>query len=156
LNWRRPNSFEVRSLFSAPARPPPQFRSVREFPKPVDVKFPFVRPGSAAAHKKAPQEFKSLMEVDWNPTPEEIAEFGVPLLPLPTLEPDLISGLEELSLEDCDADADADLYDEDGDPRYAACTPLRVGEEETTAPAVDAEHIVGFGPDVHDVSGNLV
>ncbi len=50
-------------------------------------------------------------------------------------------------------------YFEDGDPRYAACTPppldLRVGEEETTAPAVDTKDVVSFGPDVNGVIGNL-
>ncbi len=93
VNWRTGNSFELRSLFRSPAKsettPPTQWR--RPFPNVGGQgKFPFQRTwkiaarSSAAATAATPAQ-KSLMEVDWNPTPEEIAVFGVPLLPLPPL-----------------------------------------------------------------------
>lgn len=136
---------------------------VRKFPTPG--KFPFQR--TERVEKKiakpvVPQEgaaeFKPLMEVDWNPTPEEIAEFGVPLLPLPlplaVMRPVPFPDIDEEMTE-----IDARIYDEDGDPRYAACTPppegLGVSEEKTTAPAVNSEHVVGLGPDVNSIVGDL-
>ena len=168
VNWRKGNSFEVRSLFRAPAKFPFQ-----RFPKIA---------GGGPQRTIAWPTYKPLMEVDWVPTPEEIAESGVPLLPMPEL---FIPIVEE------------SVYDEDGDPRYAACTPplracasaeiefhhleesamqtrttddisisrssrqeearqrLRVCEEETAAPAIDPKDVVGFSPDIYDVSGNL-
>ena len=59
------------------------------------------------------ETFRPLMETPM--TPEFIAEFGVPLLPLP----DMASLLEAINM------------DEDGDYRYAACTP----PPERSAPA---------------------
>jgi hypothetical protein len=130
IEWRTENVFELRSLFRT-----------------TKSKFPFQR---AAANKIAGNletssrvvwpNYKSLMEVDWTPTPEEIAEFGIPLLPLPMLQlPD-------------------DNFDEDGDPRYAACTPPNVSwvcEKEAAATTVDSKDVVCLGPDIHDISGNL-
>jgi hypothetical protein len=165
LEWRTGNSFEVRSLFrsSAPAR---QFQMVRKFPTPTSGasgKFPFQRSERKIAGRPAiagtsepNSEFKPLMEVDWNPTPEEIAEFGVPLLPLPPV----LRLVSPIAPEDEEmAEIDMSIYYEDGDPRYAACTPppegLRVSEEETTAPAVDTKDVVSLGPNVNAIIGDL-
>lgn len=145
LNWR--GGTGTRTPFSAPTLTP-SFRGTREFPKPNEETFPYIR-NRIVVNKPQKGPFKSLMEVDWTPTPEEIAEFGIPLLPMPLLELPVVEN---------------SLFDEDGDPRYAACTPplmvsfsdpLRVSEEKTTAPTVDTEDIVSFGPDIHDISGNL-
>ena len=176
IDWRRGNSFELRSLFRTVATPP-QFQMTRKFPAPGTHmgKFPFQRQQPPAEKSEgkiarppvqpaASQEFKPLMEVDWNPTPEEIAEFGVPLLPLPPWRPEASSArplplrIGEGGMPEEDLDHSI-YYFEDGDPRYAACTPpperLRVGEEETTASTVDAKHVVGLGPDVHCIIGDL-
>lgn len=141
LEWRTGNSFEVRSLFRSPA-PARQFQMVRKFPTPTSGfgggagsavgKFPFQRSerkiaGRLAATVGTPEpagEFKPLMEVDWNPTPEEIAEFGVPLLPLQPLQPPVLGLVAPVAPEDEEmAEIDESIYYEDGDPRYAACTP---------------------------------
>ena len=174
VEWRKECVFEVRSLFRTVATPP-QFQMTRKFPAPRGGssadKFPFQRLSQTeniekkiarpAGQPVASQEFKSLMEVDWNPTPEEIAEFGVPLLPLPPpwmppteLRPlPLPIGEGGMPEEDLD---ESIYYFEDGDPRYAACTPppLRVGEEESATPAVDTKDVVGLGPDVNGVIWN--
>jgi hypothetical protein len=180
LEWRTGNSFEVRSLFRSPVVAKP-FQMVRKFPPPtsgfggagsVAGKFPFQRserkiagrPPAVAGNSEPASEFKPLMEVDWNPTPEEIAEFGVPLLPMP-----LAPVMRPVPFPDIDeemAEIDDSIYFEDGDPRYAACTPppgsrvspcdpLRVSEEETTAPAIDTKDVVGLGPDVNVIVGDL-
>ena len=163
LEWRTGNSFEVRSLFRSPA-PARQFQMVRKFPTPTSGaagKFPFQRsekkiagrPAIVDGNSEPTSKFKPLMEVDWNPTPEEIAEFGVPLLPL---QPVLRLVSQQPPEDEEMAEIDISIYYEDGDPRYAACTPpLRVSEEETTAPAVDTKDIVGLCPNVNVIVGDL-
>lgn len=90
IEWRKGDSFQVRSLFASKA---PEFpRAFQPYAKP----FTF-RP------KPAPN-FRPLVDISGTPvlTAESIAEFGVPLLPMPEL---ILPG----------------PYDDD--PPYAPCTP---------------------------------
>lgn len=129
IDWRGKNSFEVRSLF-APIKPatefPKAFQNFRtgvvdlpptEFPSLVARPHPIAAighldrnyrqallQGKEKSHEP-PNQFRPLVEMNKtiDMTPESIAEFGVALLPLPPFENPYV--------------------DEDGDYRYAACTP---------------------------------
>ncbi len=129
VDWRGKNSFEVRSLFATKtsAEFPSAFQRVgaKETPIPefTPAEFPSlgvqsqrpvaqrVQPHSyrqILLQEKKPEpfkEFKPLLEFTecLELTPEFIVAFGVPLLPLPPFQNPYI--------------------DEDGDYRYAACTP---------------------------------
>lgn len=127
VDWRGKNSFEVRSLFSSVKQPsefPSAFQTFRpqkvpeftpaEFPPLGQVEAPKVVQRQPLSYRQAlldekkpepSKEFRPLLEcVDClDLTPEFIVAFGVPLLPMPPFQDPYI--------------------DEDGDYRYAACTP---------------------------------
>lgn len=112
IEWRK--GADKGALFSSP--PKMAFQTYRAaLMKPVAAAvFPYVKP--KVVHKTT-ETFRPLMETPM--TPESIAEFGVPMLPMP----DMASLIEAINT------------DEDGDYRYATCTP----PPERAAPAVSAE-----------------
>lgn len=100
VDWRNGNSFQVRNLF-IPAKTPAEFP--RAFQPGRQSAFTFRKSWSAVV-KQGPKTFRPLVDLSGTPvlTAESIAEFGVPLLPMP-----------ELKLPETWGD----------DPPYAPCTP---------------------------------
>jgi len=98
VEWRKGNSFQTRNLF-VPSKPPTEFpRAFQTYGKGSAQPFSFR--GKTAPKK----QFTPLVDLSGTPvlTAESIAEFGVPLLPMPELRLPATW---------------------DDDPPYAPCTP---------------------------------
>lgn len=106
VDWRNGNSFQIRNLFVS-AKTPAEFP--RAFQPGRPSAFTFRKSWSNVVKGATP--YKPLVDISGTPvlTAESIAEFGVPLLPMPELK--LPASWED-------------------DPPYAPCTPPPVKQEQ--------------------------